>query len=275
MLLTLGTQLLGGTWQSWYVLGTAALFIVVVQVAPGGLAGLLRRLLGRGRDVPALPSRIRALPRDGRAGRDDDAPLLEVRDVVVSFGGTPVLQGASLVVRRGECVCLIGPNGAGKSTLLGAIAGSVEVASGAVLLGGEDVTDQPTHRRARRGLARMFQVPRVFDDLTVADNRRAAAVMAGPAPAGRPTRRRTGCSPASCRWPPAATWSWTWCSPASPSCCCSTSRRRGCRTTRPGSSPRASGRRRPEGSAGSSWWSTTWSWSGSWPTGWSSSQPGP
>ncbi|MFW3168831.1 ATP-binding cassette domain-containing protein [Geodermatophilus sp. CPCC 206100] len=180
-LLTIGTQTLGGTLQNWYVLGTAALFVVVVQVAPQGLAGALRRLVGRGRDVPALPGRIRPLaphPAPAVAG----GRVLEVRDVEVDFGGTPVLQGASLTVDPGEVVCLIGPNGAGKSTLLGAVAGSVEVARGRVLVQGVDVTAEPTHRRVRRGMARMFQVPRVFDDLTVADNRRAAAVMAGVEP---------------------------------------------------------------------------------------------
>ena len=179
VLLTAGTQALGGTWQSWYVFATAALFVVVVQVAPSGLAGLVRRLLGGGRDVPTLPARLRPMPRAATPGRADDRRLLEVVDVAVSFGGTPVLRGASLTVERGECVCLIGPNGAGKSTLLGAVAGSVEVSGGSVTFRGEEVTHQPSHRRVRRGMGRMFQVPRVFDDLTVADNRRAAAYMAG------------------------------------------------------------------------------------------------
>jgi branched-chain amino acid transport system permease protein len=178
-LLTIGTQTLGGTLQSWYVLGTAALFVLVVQIAPQGLAGILRRLVGRGRDVPELPRRIRPLRRHPATGTAAGDRVLDVHDVEVSFGGTPVLQGASLTVDRGEVVCLIGPNGAGKSTLLGAIAGTVEVARGTVVIEGDEVTAQPTHRRARRGMARMFQVPRVFDTLSVADNRRAAAVMAG------------------------------------------------------------------------------------------------
>ncbi|MGI5132312.1 ATP-binding cassette domain-containing protein [Pseudonocardia sp. CA-107938] len=179
VLLTVGTQALGGTWQSWYVLGTAAVFVVVVQVAPSGLAGLVRRLVGGGRDVPALPPRLRAWTAAGTWNGGADRTLLRVEGVEVSFGGTPVLRGASLTVERGECVCLIGPNGAGKSTLLGAISGSVEVARGSIVLRGEDVTHQPSFRRTRQGMGRMFQVPRVFDELTVADNRRAAAVMAG------------------------------------------------------------------------------------------------
>jgi branched-chain amino acid transport system permease protein len=190
VLLTTGTQALGGTWQSWYVFATAALFVIVVQVAPSGLAGLVRRLLGGGRDVPTLPTRLRPSAKTAtRAATPDgdDRYLLRVEDIEVSFGGTPVLRGASLTVARGECVCLIGPNGAGKSTLLGAIAGSVEVSGGSVTFRGEDVTHQPSFRRVRRGMGRMFQVPRVFDDLTVADNRRAAAVMAGQEGAVDPT----------------------------------------------------------------------------------------
>jgi branched-chain amino acid transport system permease protein len=186
VLLTAGTQALGGTWQSWYVFATAALFVIVVQVAPSGLAGLVRRLLGGGRDVPTLPTRLRPLAK-AETPDGDDRYLLKVEDIEVSFGGTPVLRGASLTVERGECVCLIGPNGAGKSTLLGAIAGSVEVTRGSVTFRGEDVTHQPSFRRVRRGMGRMFQVPRVFDDLTVADNRRAAAVMAGQECAVDPT----------------------------------------------------------------------------------------
>ena len=179
VVLTIGTQVLGGVWQSWYIFLTAALFVLVVQVAPAGVAGLVRRALGRGRDAPALPPRLQPLRRQAEPPADPAAPLLDVRDVAVSYGGTAVLRGVSLTVHRGECVCLIGPNGAGKSTLLGAVAGSVEVSAGSVLLSGEDVTTQPSFRRVRRGMGRMFQVPRIFDDLTVADNRRAAAVMAG------------------------------------------------------------------------------------------------
>jgi branched-chain amino acid transport system permease protein len=191
VLLTAGTQALGGVWQSWCVFATAALFVIVVQVAPSGLAGLVRRLLGGGRDVPTLPTRLRPVTKTATktAGPDraEDRSLLRVEDVEVSFGGTPVLRGASLSVERGECVCLIGPNGAGKSTLLGAIAGSVEVSRGSVTFRGEDVTHQPSFRRVRRGMGRMFQVAHVFDDMTVADNRRAAAVMAGQEHAVDPT----------------------------------------------------------------------------------------
>lgn len=177
--LTIGTHTLSGAWQSWYIFATAALFIVVVQVAPSGFAGAVRRALNGGRDLPALPPRLRPLKRYNRASRDLDAPLLHVQEVQVSYGGTPVLQGVSLTVQLGECVCLIGPNGAGKSTLLAAIAGSVEVLAGKVALKGDDITHHPTYRRVRMGMGRMFQIPRVFDELTVADNRRAAAVMAG------------------------------------------------------------------------------------------------
>jgi branched-chain amino acid transport system permease protein len=187
VLLTAGTQALGGTWQSWYVFATAALFVIVVQVAPSGLAGLVRRLLGSGRDIPTLPSGLRPWTSAETGDGGDDPSLLKVEDIEVSFGGTPVLRGASLTVERGECVCLIGPNGAGKSTLLGAISGSIEVSRGSIVFRGEDVTHQPSFRRVRRGMGRMFQVPRVFDELTVADNRRAAAVMAGQEHAADPT----------------------------------------------------------------------------------------
>ena len=177
--ITFGTQMLGSTLQSWWILGMAVVFVVVVKVAPGGLAAIVRRLAA-GSDIPAVPRRVRIL--ESAEPAHSTGPLLEVTDLRVSLGGSPILNGVDFSVAAGECVCLIGPNGAGKSTLLGAIAGTVPVGSGRVTIGGHEVTYLPVHTRARRGLGRMFQIPSIFDGLTVADNRRIAAVMSGVRP---------------------------------------------------------------------------------------------
>jgi branched-chain amino acid transport system ATP-binding protein len=96
--------------------------------------------------------------------------LLELREVVVTFGGLRAVDGVSLRVEPGAIVGLIGPNGAGKSTIIDAVTGFVPIASGAVVFDGEVVTRMPAHRRARRGLARTFQSLELFEDLTVTEN---------------------------------------------------------------------------------------------------------
>lgn len=96
---------------------------------------------------------------------------LEVRDLVAGY--TPdlnILRGASLEVARGEIVTLLGPNGAGKSTLMKAVAGLVQVRSGAVELFGHSLVGVPTHQVVRRGLAYVPQTDNVFVRLSVQEN---------------------------------------------------------------------------------------------------------
>ena len=96
--------------------------------------------------------------------------LLELRDVVVSFGGLRAVDGVSFRVEPGTIVGLIGPNGAGKSTVIDAVTGFVPVGQGSISFDGELVTRIAAHRRARRGLVRTFQSLELFEDLTVAEN---------------------------------------------------------------------------------------------------------
>lgn len=90
--------------------------------------------------------------------------------VRVSFGGLVALDGVSLQLAPGRITGLIGPNGAGKSTLFSVLAGTQRPDSGRVLLGADDITTLPVHRRARRGVARTFQLARELDSLTVLEN---------------------------------------------------------------------------------------------------------
>ena len=97
-------------------------------------------------------------------------PLLELREVTKRFGGLVAVDRLSLHVDEGESLGLIGPNGAGKTTAFGLLMGEQRPDSGGVFLRGEDVTRMPTHRRVARGIARTWQVPRPFGEMTVLDN---------------------------------------------------------------------------------------------------------
>jgi branched-chain amino acid transport system ATP-binding protein len=100
----------------------------------------------------------------------DQSPSLEVADVTVRFGGVVALDAVSLTVGRGSIAGVIGPNGAGKSTLMNAVSGFVKLRAGRVMLNGCDLGRIAPHERARRGLGRTFQVPRLYRGLTVAEN---------------------------------------------------------------------------------------------------------
>ena len=97
-------------------------------------------------------------------------PLLYADDLQIRFGGVVVLQGVSLAIERGELCCIIGPNGAGKSTLFNMLAGTLRPAEGRIRFEGSDIIGLPVHRFARLGIVRKFQVPSLFDSLTVRDN---------------------------------------------------------------------------------------------------------
>jgi branched-chain amino acid transport system ATP-binding protein len=96
--------------------------------------------------------------------------LLEVKNLSKHFGGLKANDGVNLTVERGEIVGLIGPNGAGKTTLFNCIAGFYVPTSGQVIFNGEDITGLPSNEVCARGIARTFQIVRVFKDLSVMDN---------------------------------------------------------------------------------------------------------
>jgi branched-chain amino acid transport system ATP-binding protein len=90
------------------------------------------------------------------------------------FGALHVIRGVSFDVSAGERVAMIGPNGAGKSTLVNLISGALPASEGTVLFEGQPVHSLPLARRARLGLIRTYQISRVFEGLTVAENIRVA-----------------------------------------------------------------------------------------------------
>jgi len=97
-------------------------------------------------------------------------PLLEARAVTVRFGGLVAVDAVSAAFAPGELVGIIGPNGAGKTTFFNALSGVVEVSSGELFAQGRRLTGASPHRYAHHGIARTFQTPRVFAELSVAAN---------------------------------------------------------------------------------------------------------
>jgi urea ABC transporter ATP-binding protein UrtD len=101
--------------------------------------------------------------------------VLEASGVVKRFGGLVAVDGVDLRVEKGEIRCIIGPNGAGKTTLFNLLTGDLKPTRGRILLEGQSINGLPVHKIARLGVARKFQIPAVFHDLTVLENLRVAA----------------------------------------------------------------------------------------------------
>jgi ABC-type branched-subunit amino acid transport system ATPase component len=101
---------------------------------------------------------------------DDQPDILSGTQVSVNFRGLKALQQVDIQVPEGAIVGLVGPNGAGKSTLLGVLSGDVNARQGSVSLAGLDVTGLAPEARVRHGLARTFQLPELFDELTVREH---------------------------------------------------------------------------------------------------------
>jgi branched-chain amino acid transport system ATP-binding protein len=96
--------------------------------------------------------------------------LLEVQGVSRTFGATRAVDNVSFAVSPGELLGLIGPNGAGKSTLFNLIAGVMPPSGGKIVLDGTDVTGWKSYDMARAGVARTFQIPKPYRQLSVIEN---------------------------------------------------------------------------------------------------------
>ena len=99
-----------------------------------------------------------------------EQPALVLEGVSRHFGGLKAVDGVNLAVRPGGRHAIIGPNGAGKTTLFNLISGELPATDGRVVLFGDDVTTLAPHKRAARGIARTFQITKLFPNLTVLEN---------------------------------------------------------------------------------------------------------
>jgi len=96
--------------------------------------------------------------------------LLKIEGLRKDFGGLAAVDGIDLALEEGALHALVGPNGCGKSTLFNLITGAQRPSGGRVRFAGRDITGWPAWRIARAGIGRKFQVPAVFDELTVLQN---------------------------------------------------------------------------------------------------------
>jgi branched-chain amino acid transport system ATP-binding protein len=97
-------------------------------------------------------------------------PVLELHGVSAGYGRIEVVHDVDIVVPAGSVVALLGPNGAGKTTTLAAIAGTIPLMDGDVLLDGQSIRKLSTYERTRRGIVLVPEGRSVFPSLTVADN---------------------------------------------------------------------------------------------------------
>jgi branched-chain amino acid transport system ATP-binding protein/branched-chain amino acid transport system permease protein len=148
------------------------LIVLCVLLLPGGIVSLLNRVRLFRRPIVLAP---RNLPEAQPTIADSPpaaggGPILVCRNVGMAFGGVRAVDALDLEVRPGESVFIIGANGAGKTTLFNMITGFYRPTDGEIAFNGK-----PTHGRsmaelARSGIGRTFQIPRLFDSLTVWEN---------------------------------------------------------------------------------------------------------
>ncbi len=101
--------------------------------------------------------------------------LLKVESLEVTYGEFAAVRGVSFDVHEGDLLTIIGANGAGKSTTLRALMGLLRPRSGRLRFQGADITEEPAHRRARRGISLVPEGRRILPDLSVEENLRLGA----------------------------------------------------------------------------------------------------
>jgi branched-chain amino acid transport system permease protein len=142
--------------------------IVVIVAMPEGILGQILKHFRKGATAPTrLVFDDQPAEQPARARAE---PLLVVQGLAKAFKGVHALAGVDLEVRQGEILGLVGPNGSGKSTLINVVSGHYAADCGSIRFNGEELIGTPAHRIARAGIARTYQVPRPFPQLTVLQN---------------------------------------------------------------------------------------------------------
>ena len=105
--------------------------------------------------------------------------LLQLNNVSKSYGALKAVDSVDVAVGEAEALAVIGPNGAGKTTLFNLITGDVAPSGGRIVFNGADVTGRPPHARSRLGIARSYQIPHPFANMSVYENIQVGAIYGG------------------------------------------------------------------------------------------------
>jgi len=191
---------LNARYPTAYTLILGLLFMIIVFVLPDGILGLLPKLQRRQPAVapaaaattgslsepvrPAAPARQASPGVDGTsgvvpAGSAPGGTLLAVHDLRKTFGGIVAVDNLSFEIREGEVFGIIGPNGSGKTTVLNLISGVYQPDRGEIVLLGRPITGKAPEEIARLGIARTFQLVRVYPALSCLDHVIPAALFGG------------------------------------------------------------------------------------------------
>jgi len=144
------------------------ILILVILFMPDGLFGQFLKRIKRWRKLPPLP--VASAPAVISARGKEGEVLLRAEGIFKAFSGVQALAGVDLELRRGEIFGLVGPNGSGKSTMVNVISGFYKPTAGRIIFEGADLASLPAHRAAQAGIARTYQIPRPFKQLTVLEN---------------------------------------------------------------------------------------------------------
>ena len=166
----------------------AVILISAILWLPDGFVPAVKKWLAKRRRTPVLAPIAEVAPVVTAAKPISDTVLLQVRGATKRFGGLQALGGVDLDVRQGEILGLVGPNGSGKTTLINVVSGFYPLTSGSVTVDGVEIGHLPAHQIARRGVARTYQIPRPFVNMTVLENVVLAASFGNPGRTAAETR---------------------------------------------------------------------------------------
>jgi branched-chain amino acid transport system ATP-binding protein len=159
-------ELLSGL-AEYRLLFFGASLLAILWVAPAGVLGTLARFWPR-QDHPAPAAA--AFDIAAFLTPKGPPPVLEVRDIGITFGGIKAASGVTLRALPGKVTSVIGPNGAGKTTVLNMIGGFYRPDNGSIRLGDAELAGAPPWKVARAGIARTYQTTKLFASMSVIDN---------------------------------------------------------------------------------------------------------
>jgi ABC-type branched-subunit amino acid transport system ATPase component/ABC-type branched-subunit amino acid transport system permease subunit len=172
-----------GEYSAYRFMLSGLILMVVTALKPQGIMGFIRlshwtktkpekdapNVIKASCDLHGLTEGKRELAREGTQGKGAGVAL-QIKGVSLNFMGIGAVDNVSFEVREREILSIIGPNGAGKTTLFNIISGFYPALSGAVFYKGKNLSGLKPHQIANSGIARTFQNPRLFKNMTILDN---------------------------------------------------------------------------------------------------------